>query len=102
MCSGLAGRWPSADQLIGATAEQACLFINSLANFHTPYFDRIHEAASMGVAGWAVKLDDDDIDVNDLLAKTFKKGISFDQQAEGSTQVERAARGGGRAIPLDA
>jgi hypothetical protein len=40
--------------------------------------------------------------VNDLLAKTFKKGISFDQQAEGSTQVERAARGGGRAIPLDA
>ena len=36
-----------------------------------------------------MKLDDDGIDVSDLLAKTLKKGISFDQQAEGSAQVER-------------
>ena len=68
---------PSADQLIGATAEQACLIMNSLANFHAPHFDRVRQAASMGVAGWVVKLDDDGIDVNDLLAKTFKKGIPF-------------------------
>lgn len=66
---------PSADQLAGGSAEQACLVINSLAKFHAPHFDRVREAAKTDAAAWVVQLDDDDVDVNALLGQTLEKGI---------------------------
>lgn len=70
LAMGDVGR-PSADQIAGASPEQCCLIIDNLAKFHGPFFDRVREKAP----DWLIQLDDDGIDVNALLADTYKKEV---------------------------
>jgi hypothetical protein len=67
---------PTADQLTGATPEQACLAIENLAKFHSQYFDRCRAEAATPEMAWVTLLDSGDLDVNKLLQGVYDKEVA--------------------------